>query len=81
MIPNRQAVVIRYRADQPATLRARPFLAYRDYHSLGHKRDDLYGSLPRIEFKHAGKLSALLRVQTMSDIWGIDKNRHEDNLN
>ena len=55
MIPNRQAVVIRYRADQPATLRARPFLAYRDYHSLGHKRDDLFGQLPRIEFKHDGR--------------------------
>jgi glycogen debranching enzyme len=55
MIPNRQAVVIRYRADRPTTLRARPFLAYRDYHSLGSKRDDVYGGLPRIEFKHAGR--------------------------
>jgi glycogen debranching enzyme len=54
MIENRQAVVIRYRADQAVTLRARPFLAYRDYHSLGHRRDDVYGWLPRIEFRHAG---------------------------
>jgi hypothetical protein len=29
-----------------------------------------------IEFKHSGKLSALLRVQTMIDICGIDKNQH-----
>jgi glycogen debranching enzyme len=58
MIPNRQAVVIRYRADHPATLRARPFLAYRDYHSLAHKRDDVYGDLPRIEFKHAGRFES-----------------------
>jgi len=29
-----------------------------------------------IEFKHTGKLSALLRVQTMIDIWGIDQNQH-----
>jgi hypothetical protein len=29
-----------------------------------------------IEFKHSGKLSALLRVQTMIDIWGIAKNQY-----
>ena len=54
LIENRQAVVIRYRADRASTLRVRPFLAYRDYHSLGHARDDVYGSLPPIEFRHSG---------------------------
>jgi hypothetical protein len=29
-----------------------------------------------IEFKHGGKLSALSRVQTMIDIWGIAKNQY-----
>jgi glycogen debranching enzyme len=58
MIENRQAVVIRYRADRAVTLRARPFLAYRDYHSLGSRRDDVYGSLPRIEFRHDGRFDS-----------------------
>lgn len=58
MIENRQAVVVRYRAECGGALRLRPFLAYRDYHSLGHARADVYGSLPRIEFKHAGRFEA-----------------------
>ena len=36
LVPDRQAVVIRYRSDQALKLRIRPFLAYRDYHSLRH---------------------------------------------
>jgi glycogen debranching enzyme len=54
LVDGRQAVVIRYRSDRALTLRVRPFLAYRDYHSLGHARPDVYGGLPRIEFHHDG---------------------------
>jgi glycogen debranching enzyme len=56
LIDGRQGVVIRYRANRAVTMRVRPFLAYRDYHSLGHARDDLYGGLPRLEFFHDGYL-------------------------
>jgi glycogen debranching enzyme len=55
LIPGRQAVVIRYRADRALTLRVRPFLAYRDYHSLGQARVEVFGSLPRLEFQHPGR--------------------------
>ena len=55
LVEGRQTVVIRYRSDKALTLRVRPFLAYRDYHSLGHARDDLYGGLPRLEFAHNGR--------------------------
>ncbi|HWZ31389.1 MAG TPA: amylo-alpha-1,6-glucosidase [Bryobacteraceae bacterium] len=55
LIEGRQAAIIRYRSDRAVTLRARPFLAYRDYHSLGHARADLFGGLPRIEFHHTGR--------------------------
>jgi glycogen debranching enzyme len=34
LVEGKQAVVIRYRADRALTLRVRPFLADRDYHSL-----------------------------------------------
>jgi len=54
MIEGAQAVVIRYRSDRAARLRVRPFLAYRDYHSLGHARPDVIGALPRLEFQHDG---------------------------
>ncbi len=54
LIDGKQAVVIRYRCSETAEVRVRPFLSYRDYHSLGHKRDDVYGSLPRIDFHHDG---------------------------
>jgi len=37
LVPERQAVVLRYDADRPCRLEARPFLACRDYHSLGHE--------------------------------------------
>jgi len=55
LIDGRQAAVIRYRADRALKLRVRPFLAYRDYHSLGRQREGLFGSLPRIDFQHDGK--------------------------
>ena len=40
LVPGKQAVVVRYRSDHRATLRVRPFLAYRDYHSLRHATQD-----------------------------------------
>src|SRR5271154_1757265 len=55
MIKGRQAVVIRYRSDRAATLRVRPFLAYREYHSLGYARADVFGTLPQLEFQYTGK--------------------------
>jgi glycogen debranching enzyme len=55
LVDGHQAVIARYRSDRPATLRVRPFLAYRDYHSLGHARSDVWSGLPRIEFHHAGR--------------------------
>lgn len=58
LIEGRQAVIIRYRCEQAATLRVRPFLANRDYHSLGRARPDVFGSLPRLEFQHSGKFEA-----------------------
>jgi len=36
LVEGRPAVVVRYRADRALTLRVRPFLADRDYHSLQH---------------------------------------------
>ena len=55
LMEGRQGVVIRYRADRAIELRVRPFLAYRDYHSLGHARGDVFGGLPQIEFHHDGR--------------------------
>ncbi|HUA87200.1 MAG TPA: amylo-alpha-1,6-glucosidase [Bryobacteraceae bacterium] len=55
LIDGRQAVVVRYRADRAMKLRVRPFFAYRDYHSVGRRRDDLFGGLPRMEFHHNGR--------------------------
>ena len=55
LIEGRQAAVVRYRADRAMKMQVRPFLAYRDYHSLGRKRENLFGRLPQIEFHHSGK--------------------------
>jgi glycogen debranching enzyme len=55
LVEGRQAAIIRYRAERNVRLKVRPFLAYRDYHSLGHARADLYGPLPRLDFFHDGK--------------------------
>jgi glycogen debranching enzyme len=54
LVPGRQAVVLRYRASCAATLRVRPFLAYRDYHSIGHERGDLRQGLPELQFRCEG---------------------------
>ena len=51
LVPDRQAVVIRYRSDKALMLRIRPFLAYRDYHSLAHANASPYAGLPQIEFR------------------------------
>jgi glycogen debranching enzyme len=58
LIPGKQAVVVRYRADRALTLRVRPFTAYRDYHSLRHASDDLYQGLPLLNFQHSGRFEA-----------------------
>ncbi|MEO5925492.1 MAG: amylo-alpha-1,6-glucosidase [Bryobacteraceae bacterium] len=57
LVPGRQAVVLRYRANVSATLRVRPFLAYRDYHSLSHSRPDVRQGLPELEFRCAGSFT------------------------
>lgn len=57
LVPGRQAVVLRYRSSAPATLRLRPFFAYRDYHSLSHARHDAFAGLPPIEFRGAGEFT------------------------
>lgn len=69
LIPGKQAVMLRYRTNAHATLRVRPFLAYRDYHSLSHANDAVnpevtewagavrmepYSTLPAIEFFSVG---------------------------
>ena len=50
LVPGRQAVVVRYRSDHAVTLRIRPFLAYRNYHSLRHADSSPYAGLPPLEF-------------------------------
>ncbi len=69
LVPRRQAVVLRYRADRAMTLRVRPFLAYRDYHSMARANESFngrvetssgaariapYPGLPALEFRGAG---------------------------
>ena len=56
LVPGRQAVVVRYRSDKALTLRIRPFLAYRDYHSLRHADSSPYAGLPQLEFRSKGEL-------------------------
>ena len=51
LVPGRQAVVVRYRCENAVTLRIRPFLAYRDYHSLRHADESPYAGLPPLEFR------------------------------
>ena len=72
LVEGRQAVVIRYRADQAVTARVRPFLAYRDYHALASGNSDLnpsvsqstgsirmqpYPGLPPMEFRFDGEFT------------------------
>jgi len=58
LVAGRQAVVVRYRSDRTVTLRIRPFLAYRDYHSLRqalrHADSSPYAGLPPLEFRSKG---------------------------
>jgi glycogen debranching enzyme len=54
LVPDRQAVVVRYRCDTRLILRVRPFLAYRDYHSLAHANSSPYAGLPPLEFRSKG---------------------------
>jgi glycogen debranching enzyme len=70
LVEGRQAVVVRYKADQRASLNVRPFLACRDYHSLAHANGSLnsavtesagvariipYSDLPPVEFRYSGR--------------------------
>jgi len=58
LVPGRQAVVVRYRCDHAVILRIRPFLAYRDYHSLRHADESPYGGLPPLEFRSKAVFAA-----------------------
>ena len=73
LVPGRQAVVLRYRSTCRAMLRVRPFLAFRDYHSLAHANDSIhtavdewagsvrvepYPGLPAMEFHSFGQFAA-----------------------
>ncbi len=58
LVPGRQAVVLRYRSDRAATLKIRPFFAYRDYHSLSRARRDAFAGLPPMEFRCDGQFAA-----------------------
>ena len=58
LVPNRQAVVVRYRCNRALTLRIRPFLAYRDYHSLRHAGESPYAGLPPLEFRSEAEFAA-----------------------
>ncbi len=58
LVPGHQAVVVRYRSDQTLTLRIRPFLAYRDYHSLRHAESSPYAGLPQLELRSKAVFAA-----------------------
>jgi predicted glycogen debranching enzyme len=45
LVYGEQTVVVQYRANQPCRLRARPLLAFRDYHALAHRNDALNGQV------------------------------------
>jgi glycogen debranching enzyme len=55
LIAGKQAVIVRYRADRAIALRVRPFMAYRDYHSLRKASPDPYSTLPRMNFQYRGR--------------------------
>jgi glycogen debranching enzyme len=57
LVPGRQAAVVRYRSDYALTLRIRPFLAYRDYHSLRHADSSPYAGLPPLEIRSPSPLT------------------------
>jgi glycogen debranching enzyme len=55
LIAGREAAVVRYRSNQAIVLCVRPFLAYRDYHSLRRAESDPYHGLPRLQMQHSGR--------------------------
>jgi glycogen debranching enzyme len=57
LVDGRQAVIIRYRSSEVLTLRIRPFLAYRDYHSLRHATPD-FQMLPELRFYSSARFEA-----------------------
>ena len=57
LVPGNQAVVVRYRSDHRVTLKVRPFLAYRDYHSLRHATQD-FQMEPDLQFHTAASFHA-----------------------
>ncbi len=57
LVEGKQAVIIRYRASAALTLRVRPFLAYRDYHSLRHATPD-FQMQPALGFYSSGRFEA-----------------------
>jgi len=70
MVAGEQTVVVQYRASRPCRLHVRPFLAFRDYHSLTYANPTLdggvrrerpatlrirpYAALPELRFHHSG---------------------------
>ncbi|MBI3696237.1 MAG: glycogen debranching enzyme family protein, partial [Acidobacteria bacterium] len=69
LVGGKQTVIVEYRGDRACRLRVRPFLAFRDYHSLAHANDSLdgrvqqnekaveiqpYSGLPALTFHHSG---------------------------
>lgn len=70
LMPDRDAAVLRYRSEDGGRLTVRPFLAFRDYHSLAHANGSWnrefaetaqgislqpYASLPALEVRFAGE--------------------------
>ena len=70
LVAGRQSVVVQYRCDRAVCLAVRPFLAFRQYHSLGRANSFFdsritgttqefqirpYGGLPPITFQHNGE--------------------------
>jgi glycogen debranching enzyme len=54
LVPGKQAVMVRYRAERDVSLRVRIFLAGRDYHSLRHGGGDFYMN-ERVDYYCSGK--------------------------
>ncbi|MGH9613218.1 MAG: glycogen debranching enzyme N-terminal domain-containing protein, partial [Bryobacteraceae bacterium] len=78
LVPDRQAVVVRYRANQKCVLRARPFVAFRDYNSLTHANDAFsraveeqprfirmqpYTGMPSLTLNHGGANHGVARFE------------------
>jgi glycogen debranching enzyme len=57
LVEGKQAVIVRYRTNEALTLRVRPFLAYRDYHSLRHATPD-FQMQPELAFYSAARFEA-----------------------